>query len=279
MVKTAIAVDRSQLYRVGDTLECQISLSAPDGATIRSARAELIQRQSYAWWQAGQTQNRERYSTLETRLSEAVLLDGGTLPAGFSHVWTPRLVIPDTITAPCEGQHVTIRHLVKFAVDIPADSDASAETGVRIVVPPRIAGEPGEYGVTEDQGFARLKLQLPRLTVAEGDVFQGQVVVEPRREVKVRQVRVRLVGDVTVTAGATRLHQTIVLAETPIAQARVFRQSALTRVDFELSMPTVLCPTHLTAVSRADWRLEAILDRSWASDTRLTQPVQVYNGR
>jgi len=120
-------------------------------------------------------------------------------------------------------------------------------------------------------------LRLPGLEFVEGETINGRLLIEPRKDLSVSEVRLELVREEHVPRDEGNRH-TAIEQKLQLARKTEFQAGIPAVYDFTMHIPDQGCPTRQTRNSRATWMVRATLNRRLRKDFTVGQEIFVYNG-
>jgi hypothetical protein len=281
MAKTNVQIDLDRPagpYYPGDPVQATITLQNEKDLTVRGVTAWLVLREEYKYVRRSAKGHVNRYTeTQELRYDQADLVEEGVIPAG-THTYPVSLRLPDDAVPPYSGKITKNNWLVKVKVDCPKAFDPEAEAAVLLIVPPpgrNVA--PAEVGEAQRCDEAELRLWLPRLEWVEGETIEGKLLVQPRDNFSVSEVRLELTRTEYVprASGDTESHAE---GKVKLADKVEFWPAHPVEYPFALTVPRQGMPTRSTQFSAVTWSLTATLARRLRKDSEISAEIEVYNG-
>jgi len=281
MAKTSVQIDLDRPagpYYPGGPVQATITLQNEKELTVRRATAWLVLREEYKYVRRSAKGHVTRYTeTEELRYDQAGLVEEGVIPAG-THTYPVSLRLPDDAIPSYSGKITKNNWLVKAKFDCPKAFDPEAEAEVPLIVPPpgrNVA--PVEVGEAQRCEEAELRLWLPRLEWVEGETIEGKLLVQPRENFSVNEVRLELTRTEYVprASGDTESHAE---GKVKLADKVEFWPANPVEYRFALPVPRQGMPTRSTQFSTVTWSLTATLARRLRKDSAIGAQIEVYNG-
>jgi len=281
MAKTSVQIDLDRPagpYYPGETVQATITLQNEKELAVRGASAWLVLREEYKYVRRSAKGHVDRYTeTVELRCDQADLVGEGTIPAG-THTYPASLRLPDDAVPPYSGKITKNRWLVRCKFDSPKAFDPEAEAEVPLIVPPPGRNvQPGEVGEAQRCDEAELRLWLPRLEWIEGETIEGKLLVRPRENFSVSEVRLELTRTEYVprASGDTESRAE---GKIKLADKVEFWPAHPAEYPFSLPVPRQGQPSRSTQFSAVTWSLTATLARRLRKDSEISAQIEVYNG-
>ena len=164
---------------------------------------------------------------------------------------------------------------VELAVRVPADGLPTARAPQQV-----------DDGLTLDD--------VP-VAVRAGDMLTGRLTVDVDKDVSVTAVHIRLHRKVVYAAGGiehasalesdllssfafsgTHITREFQPAEIDLTGKREFTAGSVEQIPFSIQVPADAAPTSAHPYARADWRVEAVLNRRMRDDLAVDMPLIVY---
>jgi hypothetical protein len=132
------------------------------------------------------------------------------------------------------------------------------------------------FGASNKPDEVQLAFELPGKEWVVGETIEGQLLVSPKQELKVKEVRVELVRReyVAYKKGNEQLTTT---AQVKVAHSPEFQPDQNLAYPFRLAIPTPSPPTKGTRHCLVMWQLKGIIARGLLrSDIQAASGISVY---
>ncbi|MBA3804647.1 MAG: hypothetical protein H0X14_02895 [Acidobacteria bacterium] len=286
----SIQLDRPQgPYYPGDSVQVAITLQTQKAWRVRSVGAGLLFLERYtelvqsyerddqgARMMVTNPARREDSNWLYTQW----LSGEGMIPAGFNKVFHFTWAIPSDAPPTYEGSISKLSWLVRVKADVPMEKDLQYDAVVPVIVPPS-----GEHNLQDsmtrpvnDASDMKISFWLPRVEFVEGETITGRLLIEPRKDIKARAVRLHLERQETVPGGDEENKSTLAEPALQIASQMQLRSGVHVTLDFALTVPHKWRPNHRTSKSQSSNYLNVVIDVPWRGDYTGSQEIYLYNG-
>ncbi|RLC56751.1 MAG: hypothetical protein DRI80_15850 [Chloroflexota bacterium] len=279
-VNISLQLDRpAGPYYPGDVVHTDIMLEVEKGMKVQEVRAGLVFWERYQWIDRDtEGKTSRRWSTDEAWVSREILVPKGSIPDDFRQTYSLDWRIPPEAQPPYAGTISQTRWLVKVTVARRLKKDINEEIELPLIVPPPgHRAQPDEYGESSHPDAVHMRLRLPGLEFVEGETINGQLLIEPRQDFGVSEVRLELVRGEYVPRDEGNRH-TAIEQKLQLARKAKFQAGTPVVYDFTLDIPDQGCPTSWTNNSRVNWAIRATLNRRLRKDFKIEQAIFVYNG-
>ncbi len=274
----SINLDRpSGPYYPGDVIHAVITLESENDLQARQLHAGLLA------WEMYMTEdsdgNREQRSTMNDFVAEDVLMEETDMPAGFHQTYQLDLQIPADAFPPYASRLIQSGWLVKATLDLPGRKDVNEQVVLPLIVPPpgRNA-QAGEYGQSNKPDKADIAICLPRLELLEGETIDCKLIVRPHEELKIGEVRIRLIRQEKVHVSRAKVSRTDWIDKVKLSGKIRFHSDQIEEFPFSLTIPKMGCPTRNTENTTVTYTLQAALSRGIRKDYTASTDVYIYSG-
>ncbi|MGD2157576.1 MAG: arrestin family protein [Anaerolineales bacterium] len=273
-----VKIDRPQSsYYPGDRLQAQISVKAEKELKVRQLRAGLLFWEEYISEDSeGDTSRRttaHEFIDQETLLEDEILLQGAQ--RSFSHKWQ----LPKGAAPPYTSDTIRSGWSLHVELDAGLRQSQKIDVPVPLVVPP--PGEKvhrGRFGEASHPKKVEMHLDLPRLEWVEGETIQGTLLVMPKEDVKVREVRLQINRQQRVHIKRARVKHSDTVAVEKLIGKRSIEANRSFDVPFEIDVPTQGAPTRATEATTVTYTLQGVLSRRLRRDYTVSTEIEIYNG-
>jgi hypothetical protein len=284
-----VALDRGpgQPYIPGQSVRARVTVECPRDLTVREGRVALVYHEEYQYRHEERgrdsqghyhTSTHSTWATVEQEVVRQVFVHEGTIPAGSANAYEFDLPLPAEAAPSARTPILRVQWLVKATLDrrLAMDAEGKAELPV-ISVAPAGAAPDAYYGASGEADQAELSFYLPGKVWALGEALTGQLVVRPRQEFDVTEIRVELVQRQMVPRALGNEHS----EATP---ARVSDALRLTpgqdfSLPFSLVIPPAGPPSLATPNGRSQWFLRGVLARRLRKDTAVEEEISICSAR
>ena len=285
-----IQLDRPQgPYYRGDVVRAAITLQTREAVRVRSICAGLLLVEAYE--ELYERDERDLDGNLQ-RVTSATwredqnwirtewLSGEGIIPAGLNHTYRFDWIVPQDAPPTYAGQIARLSWLVRASADVPMAKDVEINAVVPVIVPPDGKPQAQEsrqhaHNVSPD---VSMRFWLPRIEFLEGETVTGRLLIEPRKAIKARAVRLHLERQETVRVGDPQHGKALSEPVLQLASSMQLQSGAPIALDFALPVPHRWRPNHRTFKSSSTNSIKAVIDVPWSSDYTCSQEIFLYNG-
>jgi sporulation-control protein spo0M len=286
-VNLNVAIDRaSGIYFPGDTVNTRISLSSDKEFKFQEGRVALLYQEKYQYRTIHHrtdsqghhhTEDVLRWQTNDQELARHVFLRETTLSQGSAQDFEFAAQIPVSAPPTYPGNIIQVRWLVKATLDRKLINDINVETPLVVLASPTGTQTPGQFGLSNEPGEARLILELPGTEWVAGETIEGILLVSPQKNFDATEVRVEL--EQTEWVPYDRGNQKVSVIELKLAGKTKFSAGETLRFPFQIQIPQPCSPSGSSQNWSVTWKLKGILARLLRKDTAVEQEIKVFTGR
>lgn len=284
-----VSTDAAQVYPYypGETVHASVALVSDKEIKIREGRIALVYQEEYQYKHHHRTTDSHGHSrtsvatawaTDEREINRQVFLSETSLPAGTQKTYEFDLPIPTQAAPSARAEIVHIKWMVKATLDRKMAGDIEDKVDLPVFTGASGASaQPVEAGVSNEPDEADLIFSLPGKEWVMGDTIAGRLLINPKKEFDVTEVRVELVRRERVPRDLGNEHETSIPVKLSDGTRLTPGQSQ--SLLFNIAIPSPVPATFSTPNSSLDWVLKGVLARRLRKDSFAEEKIVIYNGR
>ncbi len=208
----------------------------------------------------------------ESELSREIPLPPGMpldLPFGLD--------IPQDAPPTYQGDALRVTWRLGARLDVGWALDPHEEVELTVHLPPNgpYAQVQGDHS-NEPNDLCDLEVKLDGSAFATGSTVKGRLRIAPKQDFDAQEVRLRLVRTEYVPGKAGNKHDSEE-GTCRVASETGFSLGSPVELPFGVAIPEVVCPSASTPHAIAFWWLDFTVARSWSTDVRYHQVINVYS--
>jgi hypothetical protein len=282
-VTMSVALDRPNApYLPGETVHATVSIQGEKELKIQQGRVALVYTEVYKVRERerdsddNSTTVNERTLTENKEIRREVFMQEGVIAASTAKTFTFDLQLPADLAPTYSGRIINSTWAVKATLDRKMAPDVNSEASLGVVSPaPGRNVTAGNFGAGGSSGDAELTIWLPKEEWREGETIEGKLIVTPKKDFDVSEVRIELqrIENVPAQEGNTFVDKAVVLKP-----AGGTKFSAGKSVEYPISMriPDKGSPTMRGLHGTVVWTLKGILSRRLRTDYSVNEEIGVY---
>ena len=282
-VSLNVVLDRPDMpYQPGETVHVTLTVQGEKELKIQQGRVALVYTEEYRIRERERDSDDNSTSVNERTLNDhkeirrEVFMQEGVIPATTAKSYTFDLLLPGDAAPTCSGRIINSTWQVKATLDRKMAPDVNNEAALTVNAPApgrRLAA--GNFGMASNTGDTDMAIWLPKEEWRAGETIEGKLIVTPKKDFDVNEVRVELrrVENVPEQEGNTFTDNVAVLK--PGAGTK-FSAGTVVEYPFSVRLPDKGSPTMRGLHGTVVWSLKGVLARRLRSDYTVEEEIGVY---
>lgn len=278
-----VSLDRTnRIYAPGETIHVTVNVQGVKDLKIQSGKIALVSLEEYEYRYEsrdsdGDTSTTTTKTTDQVKVWEQQFLGETTIKTNSTENFEFNISIPAKATPTvADGKILNLTWLVKTTLDRKLAGDVEDKQELYILAPlSGTSSGPGDFGISNEPGEAEMLLRLSKREFALGETISGELILRPKKQFDVTEIRVELVR----------------LEDVPRDEGNQFKQDEKVKLaagtkltpgqemtfPFQIKIPTLRPITANTRHGTINWSLRGVLSRRMRGDTLVEQEVLIYN--
>lgn len=282
-VSMQAVLDRSDMpYQPGETVHVTLTVQGEKELKIKQGRVALVYTEEYRIRERerdsddNSTSVNERTLTDHKEIRREVFMQEGVIPANTAKSYAFELPLPSDAAPTYSGRIINVTWQVKATLDRKMAPDVNSEAALTVSAPApgrRVAA--GNFGMASNTGDTDMAIWLPKEEWRAGETIEGKLIVTPKKDFDVNEVRVELrrVENVPAQEGNAFTDNVAVLKPGPGTK---FSAGNVAAYPFSVRIPDKGSPTLRGLNGTAVWSLKGVLARRLRSDYTVEEEIGVY---
>ncbi len=287
--RVSVELDRpSAPYVPGETIHAKVIVQGEKDLKIQNGRVALVYREEYERrYQDRDTDSqghtthtsRKDWETDEQAVWQHQFLEETTIRGGSNQTFEFAMPLPQNAPPTLEGGKILRgQWLVKTTLDrkLAGDVEDKRETFVFHLPTGRMGGA-GTYGYSNEPVDAEMQLVLSNKEFALGETITGELIIRPKKEFDVTEIRVETARQERVPQDEGNEHNENKAVK--LAGGVKLAAGQELKYPFQLSLSTGSPITARTRHGSITWLLRGVLARRMRGDTHVEEEIFVFSDR
>ncbi|MEM7031634.1 MAG: sporulation protein [Chloroflexota bacterium] len=269
------------IYTPGDQVQVQITARTEKDLSVREGRVIFRYEERYAVKKEEYDSHDEEWETTTSWhmhdyiVADHIFLADQILSGGTEKTFTVTFTVPTTAHPSYEGSIIKTSWTVKATLDRERAFDVNEEIALNIGPTRTEKTMTVQLGESSHPDACRLSLWMPNQNWVQGETIEGKLLLHPKDDFSVRQIRLELLGEEEVPEEEGNwdehiVHTIQILGETD------FQPDSYQEIPFQFTLPTTTPITFQTRRCEVASLLRAVLDRPMATDYTVSANINVY---